>query len=585
MPTIDPSLVPSVSPGSIFSRFTTDSSLNIRWLTATDPVFFEALNRPDADIVVRQLILAKAIDTLNVRLGHQAVFPFIIQPQLDLGTSFPNIPTEMIWDLHVSLPAKWQDIRLAKIKRISGSNPGGTTGGSEEYDGRLRFIFTARTQTSSSEVAVFMADYQIDSNLTFQRARVDIVTTSEESVAIGSGESGTVSGFIIFKTLDTSDSINQAFFDHVAPPADTTTDSSGLFLTSAEYELKDNDAGGSVVEDDFSLAVFSHGTGMLTDSATNSIPSLDSDFNTWLTSNNYPFSLTASRISSSPFSMEVPKVLFQEFNIIAPNNDNPTGDATGEHFPVWISRIVRDDAAANNITMIFSTYNTTEGSPSTEPIEFAQLQLPRSGSSGEVYEIEPIAHLLLIDSTSDDFRQGFGHGSVTLSSLWDETSGEVQDFFDSFLSLVGDPVEFTFSMSAMKLSTFAISRSPKTIPTAGESQALAGSTSGLDSPIYPSQNNRYVTEQDQGVGDTIDFSTHPDLPESKREHDAIERFGQTGALCHRIVRLVVDESDDSLNYNDDILPRLTILLGRAPQFGDMWYSSRFKIFNGDTWQG
>ena len=118
MPTISPSIIPSIAAGTLFSRFTTDSELNIRWLTATDPNYFSVLNRPIADVTVRQLILSKAIDALQGSLSHQTYFPFVIQPQLDFGTSFPFIPNNIIWDLHVSLPAKWHDMRLAKIKRI-----------------------------------------------------------------------------------------------------------------------------------------------------------------------------------------------------------------------------------------------------------------------------------------------------------------------------------------------------------------------------------------------------------------------------------------------------------------------------------
>jgi len=78
MPTISPALVPTVTPGNLFDRLTQDTTLNIRWLTATDPVLFEALNRPMADIALRQLIIAKAVDALQLRLSFQNLFPFLI---------------------------------------------------------------------------------------------------------------------------------------------------------------------------------------------------------------------------------------------------------------------------------------------------------------------------------------------------------------------------------------------------------------------------------------------------------------------------------------------------------------------------
>ena len=98
MATINPDLVPTINPGDLFDRFTEDSTLNVRWLTATDPAYFEVLNRPTADITVRQLILAKAIDDLNTSLGYQAIFPFIVPPQVSDGTAVVDIPIRIFWD-------------------------------------------------------------------------------------------------------------------------------------------------------------------------------------------------------------------------------------------------------------------------------------------------------------------------------------------------------------------------------------------------------------------------------------------------------------------------------------------------------
>jgi hypothetical protein len=149
MPTIDPDLIPSIAPGQIFSTLTEQSSLNVRWISPRDPVFFEVMNRPMADIVVRQLIIAKALDALELRLSHQALFPFLITCKVDVGTTNIETPISWIWDMHVSIPAKWEYLRLAKIKRISGVN--GTT-----PTGSLRLIFTAQEKGSSVEVALFL---------------------------------------------------------------------------------------------------------------------------------------------------------------------------------------------------------------------------------------------------------------------------------------------------------------------------------------------------------------------------------------------------------------------------------------------
>ena len=116
MPAINPGLVPTIAPGNIFSEFTTDTTLNIRFYQRNDPVHFETLNRPLADIVLRQLILAKSVDALNLSLGHQALFPWLIQPRVVSGTEEFDVPLNWIWDLHMSLPSKWENFRLAKIK-------------------------------------------------------------------------------------------------------------------------------------------------------------------------------------------------------------------------------------------------------------------------------------------------------------------------------------------------------------------------------------------------------------------------------------------------------------------------------------
>ena len=132
MPTINPLLIPRISAGNLFDQLTTNTSINIRWVTALDPVFFEAINRPIADVAVRQLIIAKTLDAINLRLSHQALFPFLIPAKVDVGTTEIELPGSWIWDLHASLPKKWENVRLAKIKRISGTN--GVTSG---FTGKL----------------------------------------------------------------------------------------------------------------------------------------------------------------------------------------------------------------------------------------------------------------------------------------------------------------------------------------------------------------------------------------------------------------------------------------------------------------
>jgi hypothetical protein len=585
MTTINPSLIPTKSPGTIFNNLTgLDSTLNLRWLTPTDPVFYAALNRPLADITVRQLVIAKAVDNLQLRLGNQNLYPFLVQPKVVSGTNVVDVPLQWIWDFHASLPKKWERLRLAKIKRISGTND--VTSGATGF---VRLIFTANVQGSPTEVAIFYADYLINSNLTYQPVRLSIVDSVEESVSLAPGESETVAGFLIFRTLDLNLSTVQAFFDLVAPPLDTTdADADGFFDTPAVYELLDTIPGGIGVSDDFSSSGLSHGTGLLTDSAWNSIPELDSDIQSWVNAFNYPFDATANRLSVE--GIAIPKGIFREFEICAPAGDSPTGDISGLFFPVFISRVERVDFSGTQLRFYFATFNTTTaetgGTPSPQPVEFASLDLLSNFSPGDIVEIIPIDNLKLqTGADADNWRQGFGRGHVVLSSLWDGVTNEISNFFSPSNSVATVPADISFSSTATRISSFGISRVPQYIPTIGQSQALLGSTSRLLPSIPPSVDNRYITEADQGLGRTIDLEAQPGIAANIN----IDRFGSTGSLAHRTVKLVVNSENlgsDPNFYNNIVLPRLRILFGRDPIFGDEWFNgTRFMKYNGDSWQG
>jgi hypothetical protein len=572
MVTINPSLVPTISPGALFSRFTEDANINIRWFVANDPVVYSVLNRPIADLALRQLILAKTLDQLNLRIGHMALYPYLIQPKLISGTTTYDVPLSMIWDMHVSHPAKWEKLRLARVKRISGSDSGTET----EHTGKVRFVFSGQQENSTTEVALFQADMVIDSPLQYQVVRIEVPTSSQEATAVDSGEAGTINGFIIFRTVDQDDPIVDAFLSAVAPPIAGPTDTNGDYTSPTSYEIQDSQSGGTDVVDDFDFEVLAHGTGLLLVTATNHIPDLNSDVQTLLNALNYPYDVDATRASTSPSGFTIPKGLFREFNLIAPSNDEPTGDTSGSNYPVWVSRVVREDVNANQLTFYFSTYGVMEVA-STVPIEFAKLTLNRTDEVGTVVKIEAIANLFdITDATSSNWYQGFGNGHVVLSSLWSGTSSTKDDFFDSFLAVIDDPAEVVFTKASTRLSSFGLSRVPKTIPTVGQSNALKGSRAGVSEP---SDVNRYIVEEDQGIGDQIDFATHTSLPSSKRENSDIERYGYTGSLAHRIVVLVVNSSGTSHDYDSDILPRLRILLGRDPIAFDQWWDgTRIKTF-------
>jgi hypothetical protein len=580
MPTINPSLVPTIAPGNLFTALTSDTTLNVRWITPTDPVYYEAVNRPSADITLRQLILAKTLDNLSISIGHEAIFPFLVQAKVIDATTYAPLPNGWIWDLHMSTPFDWQDFRLAKIKRISGANSA-TTG---VYTGILRLIFTAITSESSIETALFYVDYTIDSTLTYQRARLTACTYLNaaihgETTYIDSSESETIKGFITFRTLPQDDAVVQAFYNLVAP---------GVILPTV-YQIANTAATPTEITS-YSASAVSHGTGLLVDSCNNAIPSIDSNATSWLNTFNYPFDADASRSSTGTFVVTIPSALFREFNIVAPAGDEPTGDTSGTYFPVWISRIQPVGTANDHLAFYFATHNVTRLNPSPDAIEFAKLDLLKTMVPGDIVAIEPISDLLLHSGTDDDlYYQDFGRGHVVLSSIWSGTSSTtIDEFFNDFSSLISGQYA-SFLQSATRISSFGVSRVPKFTPTDGQCRAMAGTTSSLDTPIPPSEDNRFVTEQDQGLGNTIDLDSQTGIIAV----DGISRYGNTGGLVRRTVQLCIDytklpaDTDTAANafYEEYILPRLMILLGRSPLWGDEWYNgTTFLRYNGDTWQ-
>jgi hypothetical protein len=574
-PVISPSVIPFIPAGSLFNRLTTDTTFNVRWITEADPVFYEVQNRPCADLDVQLLIVAKAVDNVGLRMSHNYLFPFLIVPKLNSGSlGHIELPAAWIWDLHVSLPQKWEYVRLAKIKRLNGVN-GGSAGG---YTGQLRLIFTAQIKGSITEVAVFRADFTIDSVLDYQISRIVVPATGEEPVTVAASETSTIDGFIEFRSLDDTDPTVRTMYDAL-PPGGGSGSSGEMTL-----EIVDGGApGGSADEQSYSAANFAHGTGLLTSSAYNLIPVLDSNPNIWLESFNYPFRIGASRQSMTPASspITIPKAIFSEFDICAPVSDQPTGDTSGAFCPVWVNRIERMDGAADSIKFIFATFNITLDQQSTVPVEFAELTLSRSGTPGTVVEIKEVSDLLMATGTSASLAmQGFGRGHAVLSDKWGGSTSEIDDFFDAFIPITDSPPAAIYTDEATHLSALAVSRSPRNIPNDGQYEALLGTSARRVTPIVPSDANRFVTEQDSGIGDQVDFSaaTSP-LPPAKRDNPDINRYGYKGGLVSPLITLVINSAGTVHNYDDDILPRLIAILGRPPQHGDRWLDgTRIKTF-------
>jgi hypothetical protein len=577
MPDIDPALVPCLEPGNIFSRFTTDDSLDIRWLTASDPVFFQALNRPDADIAFRQLILAKSLDQINLRLSHQSFFPFYIQPTLKNNAI---LPLSWIWDLHASLPRKWQNVRLAKLVRIDGDLTGGAgTGGTgSDFTGTVRLIFSAVASGSSTETSIFKADYLIDSALTYQRLEILPIDASDgEAVYIAPSEASTISGNITFRTLDVDDSDVREFYDLI-PPSGTGD--------PIVYEVADSTVG--IID----VTATSHGQGMLVDSAYNAIPDLASNIDSWVQSFNYPFRVSANRQSLTTVStgtVDIPLGLFHEFNVTVPAGDEPSGDTSGEFRPVWINRISRgtsltDDPLANTITIWFATHTLDSSAYSTQPVEFAYLELPKASSAGDVIGIIPTGNLQNVDPHDPLFEQEFGRGHVVLSSKW--PSDEINDFFLLFTLLTASSNEVIYTKPSTIMSSYSLSRIPEFSPTRGQSIALLGSSSDFDTPIHPSSDNKYVTEKDEGLGNPVDL-TDPEL--GFTAYDGIDDNAYSGSkVCRKFVLIIDHTKDQDYDYDADILPRIRHLLGRDPVFGDTWFDGqRFKQYDelSNNWVG
>lgn len=581
-PTINPSLVPTIAPGSVFSRFTTDTDLNVRWVTAQDPVYADVVNRPIADVALRQLILAKAVDALEINLGRQARFPFLTAARVGSGTSEVEVPTGWIWDVSMSLPKKWQRARLAKLYRMSGTN--GETSG---YSGTIRAVFTASTASDANETALLYADYVIGSTLAYQTVRMTTVTDVVDQDAISTAEADTICGFITFRTLDIESVSVVDFYDLLAPPTDTTdADSDGYFDTPALYEVVDSVSGGINVTEDWNLTAVSHGTGLLTDGAVNPLPAADSDPQAWLNAFNFPFDVEANR-TSSVHAIIIPKGLFREFDISVPAGDAPADDTTGLTFPVWVSKL-QYISATSTIRWYFSTYNVTDdatgGSPSTEPVEFCYMDVLASNQPGDIISIIPSDNLELESGTNAAiWGQHFGRGHAVLSSVWENVDDVITDFFTDMGGIAENPQVTEFSQSSTRIGSFGLSRVPKYVPTIGQSQALRGSGSRQTAGTDPSDDNRYVTEDDQGLGDRVD------LDATYTPHVAISRYGYKGTLCHKLIRLDLDgkkTGSDTTYYDTYVLPRLTALLGRAPVFGDVWFNGqRFMTYSGDAWVG
>jgi hypothetical protein len=561
---IDPSLVPLVNPGALFYTLTANPSLAVRWLEPTDPHYYDVYNRPLGDVVLRQLMVAKTIDQIGLRLSHQSSFPFLISATVNVSTSNVSLPLAWIWDMHVVLKDDYRDLRLARIIRLNGTNNPSAT----EYTGTMRLVFTGTEEGSVDEVGLFYADYKIDSDLSYQIIYIKPATINEFDPPLPTTESGTIAGYVVYRTLNLAE--NSSFFDALQPAVGSTGD------VPVIYEITNTLAGGGTENDpDYSYSAVSHGTGILVSSAYNLIPPIGIDQETILTALNFPWYPDTTMNALDNTAVIIPNMLFSNFKITAPSGNRDSG-VNEDNYPVFLTKIRRINTTSTQLQLFFSTYNTIIGSTSKDLMEFATITLDLDYEGGQIIEITPYRNLR-DNSTSDWelFGQDFGSGVVTLSSVWDTNKDSIKAFFDTFIDISDEPADRLFMA---QLSEWAIDRSARTTPTIGESQALAGSTARRSNPINPSDTNRYVTESDQGLGDEInlleDFTENPD----------ISNVGYTGSLLRKSVVLKVNTANDAnYNYDTDILPRLIKLLGRSPAHGDEWFEgTTFKRYDGTT---
>lgn len=261
MDRINPDLVPLISPGQLFDRLISDNSISIRILTKDDPAYFEVLNRPTLDLAVRQLMIAKSIDRANLCLSYGAMYPFLIQPTL-VENDTP-IPIGWIWDMHLIMPQRYHDLRLAYVIRVDGTNPASfceTGTGTEpvEYTGTVRLVFCANRDGSVLDYQMFTVDYDIASGNVYQRSRID---TDYGTIygSLNSPETGDINiadyvhGQVTFMTLNVNNADNRFFYDTIAPVSGDI----------ARYDVAGSDSS------DYNPAGLSYGSGLLTDGAYN----------------------------------------------------------------------------------------------------------------------------------------------------------------------------------------------------------------------------------------------------------------------------------------------------------------------------
>ena len=258
MPNFNPSLVPLLSPGTLFKKFINDESVRVRTMTPQDPVYYGSFNRPLYDLELRELMLAKSLDQFSNAAGARLIYPFIIQPKIAVGTAVIYVPTRLFWDMKVQLPDGWTNLRLASVDRISGTN--------DPYSGIIRFVFVGDHTVGSTTdtLALFYVDYSIASDLTYQIVDVQMPDGSTVPQFDLSGE--TLTGKVVFKTGDIDDPTFTTFYNSVEYSADSTD-------IVSRFPIVDSEPTDDLTIDNIAIT---YGTGLLVPSAVESSTSSSS---------------------------------------------------------------------------------------------------------------------------------------------------------------------------------------------------------------------------------------------------------------------------------------------------------------------
>jgi hypothetical protein len=250
---LDESQIPLVEAGNVLTTLIEDSTIAVRWITESDPSYYDIYNRPFADILIRQLVLSKSLDNLSDKLGFKVQHPFLNQPRVLVNTTSVDLPGSWFHDMLIGLNDSFNNIKLVSIQRLPTSG--------DQDTGVMRLVFAGDVVATGltaggpigSEAGLFYADYEIDSSLTYQIVSIEPVTLSEHPNPTISR----LSGFIFFKTLDTVE--YEDFFNILE--ADQ--------VSVNEYEIEDFLIG---EEGDFDEFDVDHGTGLLTVSSYLPVP-------------------------------------------------------------------------------------------------------------------------------------------------------------------------------------------------------------------------------------------------------------------------------------------------------------------------